>query len=744
MDANAKNQISINKRFAEQYEHSKRRQLLANTPAELLESSDESSSSEEDDEFAEQWTKKVDRRFRETLDAIRKKDPKIYDASEKFFDNTTIQQKGEGEGKEEDEQVDEEDEPVAGWDTIAKAADEHRPKMTMKDYVREQIITHGGLAQSDDDDDDIMESQSHRNTEEPSARAKSKSKSVNESDSDENDEPGGASDANDSDNDFFTKKDRTEAEMEAEEKQFERFLSKQSSKVSRKAGEDLLLHSYLENEKPDEKERFLRDFVLNNGWLDKNAAHAPSAGDYEIEIDTNNPDSDSEKEENDDEFDERNDNFEAQYNFRFEDPDGAQIVSHGRNISDTMRRPDDKRKRAREARKQKKERDKGEKTEEIKRLKNLKKKEIQARLLAIQEAAGDGIDVAGIDLDADFDPEAFDKQMNNKFGNDYYANTDEGMKSAVTVEMAHASEKQVPVETSEDVPDDMRQDVNQLMDEYYNLDYEDIVGGKPTRFTYKKVDGESFGLSAEDILEMDDKELNRLVSVKYLAPYCARRDVQKQAWKARTALRKIKQEKQNHREYNGDGSGANQWTGNGENGYHADSRKNKKRKRPRSSDGAEQEENGGNEQIGSQNLNGSMLPQGEKAEEPPVDHKTNEASRRKRKKKKVAIEAQETLANPSPAPAPLPDSKKVNVEADTTSKKARRKKRKSGEGAQEKAPKTENIICSQPEIASNAAPVVDLDASSSKKEKKKKKRSRNRDKAVSKLSQNRLKAYGIS
>jgi DNA-directed RNA polymerase subunit RPC12/RpoP len=60
-----------------------------------------------------------------------------------------------------------------------------------------------------------------------------------------------------------------------------------------------------------------------------------------------------------------------------------------------------------------------------------------------------------------------------------------------------------------------------LLEEYYNLDYEDVIGGGAvkTRFKYKKVAHADFGLTDDDILLLDDKQLGRLVSLKKLRPY---------------------------------------------------------------------------------------------------------------------------------------------------------------------------------------------------------------------------------
>jgi len=70
------------------------------------------------------------------------------------------------------------------------------------------------------------------------------------------------------------------------------------------------------------------------------------------------------------------------------------------------------------------------------------------------------------------------------------------------------------------VKDDKTEEVENELDEYFKLDYEDIIGGDlPTRFKYNKAEKNGFGLTAKDILEKSDEELNRLMPLKKLRTY---------------------------------------------------------------------------------------------------------------------------------------------------------------------------------------------------------------------------------
>ncbi|KAL4456193.1 hypothetical protein ABPG74_014154 [Tetrahymena malaccensis] len=63
-------------------------------------------------------------------------------------------------------------------------------------------------------------------------------------------------------------------------------------------------------------------------------------------------------------------------------------------------------------------------------------------------------------------------------------------------------------------------EIQNLVDQYYNLDYEDVItGGIKTRFKYMDVKPDSYGLSDEQLLFADSNVLNKYVSIKKLAPY---------------------------------------------------------------------------------------------------------------------------------------------------------------------------------------------------------------------------------
>ncbi|CAG8741101.1 16028_t:CDS:2, partial [Dentiscutata heterogama] len=152
-------------------------------------------------------------------------------------------------------------------------------------------------------------------------------------------------------------------------------------------------------------------YILNRGWIDKNANRIPTYEDLILEH----------HDEENDEFEEAVDNFESKYNFRFEEEGGTKVATYSRNVIDSVRRSDNKRKIQRQVRSERKNEEKKRKMEELKRLKNLKKKEIFDKLQKIKEITGnETVGFDEVDLEEDFDPEKYDKKMQNIFDSNYY------------------------------------------------------------------------------------------------------------------------------------------------------------------------------------------------------------------------------------------------------------------------------------------------------------------------------------
>ena len=90
------------------------------------------------------------------------------------------------------------------------------------------------------------------------------------------------------------------------------------------------------------------------------------------------------------------------------------MVSYPRDIDGSVRRKSTTRQNARERQKDRKEQEKSKKSEEIERLKRIKQAEIVEKLAQIREITGHYAHTASlneVDLDGEFDPDAYDAQM---------------------------------------------------------------------------------------------------------------------------------------------------------------------------------------------------------------------------------------------------------------------------------------------------------------------------------------------
>lgn len=466
-------------------------EVAAKKEAEGSDSEDDSSSydsDEEEDDDANLLTPAVDSQIFKTIAAIQAKDPRVYENTNDFFKDvdTTRPDKKDNKTKE--------------------------PVVKLKDYERDILLEHGGFV---NERDESVRTRTHRQEQEDLRNA---FKYAADSDDEDEDEDG-----------FLTKKDKTSEEKEAEENDYRKFLleNMKDDAPSKKAFEEW--SNYKQNPNVNAEEAFLMDYVLNRGWVDGKGEKTTQTME---DVD----------EEKDEEYLDNVDRFESKYNFRFEEEGASTIKTYSREVEGTVRRKESKRAKKRAREKAHKQALKEQKMEELKQQKNQKMKEIHDKLKEIRDITGNkAVGLENIDLEGDFDPSVFDAQMGGVFDDEYYQGEegddnekpvwDDDIETGLPDDdimdadyLPGGDKYQGPSATQPAIApeeaESKQKKFKDLMDEYYALNYEDVIGGDVfTRFKYAKTAPQDYGLTAEEILLADDAELNKYIGLKALAPY---------------------------------------------------------------------------------------------------------------------------------------------------------------------------------------------------------------------------------
>uniref|UniRef100_A0A8C4IT66 Protein KRI1 homolog n=1 Tax=Dicentrarchus labrax TaxID=13489 RepID=A0A8C4IT66_DICLA len=519
-----KSGLKINSQFAVKYEKYRQREELQRRKCDT------------------ELDPEVERDFYRTLSLLKKRDPKIYQADVKFY--------SEGDC----------------WPSTSKKA--VKP-MYLKDYERKVILEKEGDRCFINHHCFLSKrAASPSYIQEQKALKESFRKFIQDSDDDDNEVSKGGGESQ-----LLTRRVKTQEEKDKEEADFVEWLKGQAELEGSEEVKDMkYLREYWNDPELDEKERFLRDYVLNKGYLDEDEhdeRYVASCMDVSLD-----------SEEEGETFLERQDNFERNYNFRFEEPGAQQIKTYPRSIATSVRSKDDSRKRKREEVKERKQKEKEQKREQLKQLKNLKRNEIMEKLKRLQELTGnEQLAFSQADLEGEFDPQQHEQLMQKFFGDEYYGEEevekpqfddddeeleghwnwdtwtgeeqedglephcdDEGfiMDADYDPNQQTASKKKKKKEKKkmkkEDIPqmgkkrkkshfaevitkskpvfDPQEKSFEQYLDEYYKLDYEDIIDDLPCRFRYRPVLANDFGLTTEEILNANDKELNHWCSLK--------------------------------------------------------------------------------------------------------------------------------------------------------------------------------------------------------------------------------------
>ena len=409
--------LTINKKFAERFEHNKRREETHRLqekvkreyilrPGDVGEASDSETSSSESDEG--DVPAKFDAQFAEALLKIKTKDPAIYREDAELFSS-------EEEAEEED----------AEKETKKRAP----KKQTLREVTARQLLEGGAEAYEREDADAearrreasgrsyVEEQEDLKNAFKTAAGidGKRRSETKNESDSD-------------SDSDGLRVKRRAVSGFADDDEDGEDDGEKRVSNLAKTKLGAFFRADGASGTAEDKNEAFLRDFLLNEKWRDAEDGGEDGKAGFTYDRNrkqkrANDSDdvSDGDSEEDARAFEEA-ERFEQKYNFRFEEPDGGVIQSHARTIEGTVRKEKTSRRDARNARNERKLSEKERLRAEVRRLKNLKREEIRAKMAQIAAVGGlAGAEaVAAADLNTEFDPEQHDKAMAAMYGEQYY------------------------------------------------------------------------------------------------------------------------------------------------------------------------------------------------------------------------------------------------------------------------------------------------------------------------------------
>ncbi|KAK0450613.1 KRI1-like family C-terminal-domain-containing protein [Armillaria borealis] len=540
-DDESTHQLTINEHYAKAFQYRKEREelekLKAKYGSDAEEDDDEdetdSESAESEDEDGEELTPAVDAAILRTLARIKRKDPDIYNSEKSIF------------GEEQTRSV--------ALQPKSRTKTKQSKPVTIRQVVLESTLNP--TSRSPSPELTHVEAQHELRKETIAA--------FHEGDADRDDD------------DLLVPREKTKDEQEEEEEEYRDFLQ-------REVGGDLKeLVTFHDNEdavkqepeqgvapkklkrkskgttsnksKEDENQEFLMNYILNRGWIDRSSTHVPTYREAtsgrtkgkskaKVEDDEDNSGSASDSHDlptvdldiDEDDFEEIVDRFESSYNFRFEEPDAAEIKSYPRNIpvSCTTRRYYKKGR----TRTQKDEEGGGAAEEERRTLETL-------------------------DLDADWDPDAHDARMEELYGadeevedvdkpvwnddidiGDIVVSDDEqkpnkkkkkkkkkGIEEedangvdadAMDADMEHEDEDMEHEDEEWDGTEEMRKKkLDEYMNELYELDFNDMVGGMTTRFNYTPVQAQNFALTPTEILMATDAELNEYMGVKKYAPY---------------------------------------------------------------------------------------------------------------------------------------------------------------------------------------------------------------------------------
>lgn len=540
------NGFTINQEYANRFEHNKRREekhrleekykgtgsnaVKRKGGPDDIEEEEESSSDETEDDDAELATADLDEEIQDALQAIRRKDPRVYDSNVKFYRD---------------------------WENedIADAPSKKKEKpMRLQDYHRQNLLA--GNAGGEEEDEAPPQTYQQ---EQDALRKEMVGQMHGAGGQDEED----------------TAEDDPDADEFFQKKQKQKHDAMPAAQSRKKQPQQL----DVENAEKD-PENYLSNFMAARAWL-------PTDGSQFAQLDSD----DSEEDKRADAFEEA---YNMRFEDPRMANEKLQTFARDVGKFSARRDEVSGRQKARERERAKKDEAKKEREEERARLRKLRIDEVEQKVSKIKEAAGlKGKDVNLEEwryvLDDDWDDNLWEQEMKRRFGEDYYAQDEAGSdvemggveggkkhkkikkpkwdddvdikdlvpdfeeeeaKPDITLSSDDEADGGAPVappsddEEAENRPRKKskrdrerettekkrsarkeRQKIEQLVDATMPLAYPNVSAAassskRPvTGFRYRETSPTTFGMNSRDILFADDTALNEYAGLKKLAAW---------------------------------------------------------------------------------------------------------------------------------------------------------------------------------------------------------------------------------
>eukprot|EP00058_Branchiostoma_floridae_P020469 XP_002605959.1 hypothetical protein BRAFLDRAFT_92213 [Branchiostoma floridae] len=548
----------INKDFAKKYDEYRRKeelQKLKDRYGDVDIDASSSSSSETEDEDAVELTPAIEKGFLKTLAALKSKDPRIYQQDVSFYEDKKAEaDKAEGKGKKPKEKP-----------------------MFLKDYERKVLLEKGGVPsdeESSDDESAMKKPNSPSYYEEQEQIKQSFKQALSAGDDDDDDDEDGS---------LLVERQRTQEELDEDERDYKAWLTGQKEELANKYKDMGPLKQYWTNPELDKGEAFLRDYILNQEYRDPDRDRIPTYDeivDEEDDIDYSEDEEYLEKAENfERKFNFRYEEPDAEFIKSFPRTIASSVrrkdERRKKKREETRERKKQEKHKKKDELKQLKNLKKKEILDKLDHLKEItgnkdigfnqadlegdfdpKKYDEMMKNVFNEDYYGEGEgekpefpEEEDLEDDVDWDnwhgPDGegggggeYDWENSQEGAEPHCEDPDFNMDADYDPDAPQSTSQEIlamskkkkrrrklgtyfatAVNKKKPVFDPNDKTFEEYLSEYYKLDYEDVIGDMPCRFKYRNVMANNFGLSTEEVLRAEDRELNTWCSVKAMSKY---------------------------------------------------------------------------------------------------------------------------------------------------------------------------------------------------------------------------------